>query len=71
MNVNMKGAAQNNYNAIKSLCDLIDEFDSDNDDAGDFIDALNNIIIEYQPMLAAYCLLEHFNQNGENNENQN
>jgi hypothetical protein len=63
MEVNIKGAAQNNYDGIKALLDFIDEESEENnyESVEDFIYALNDIIVKYQPLLAAYCLLEHIN----------
>ncbi len=68
MNVNMKGAAQNAYDGIKAVLDFIEE-DSDNyDNMNDFIYDLNEIIVKYQPQLAAYLLLEHFSQEAKSNQ---
>ena len=62
MKVNMKGAAQNAYDGIKSLLDFIEEESEEKnyETVDDFINALNDIIVRCQPQLAAYCLLEHF-----------
>lgn len=64
MNVNMKGAAQNAYDGVKALLEAIEAESEENnyETVEEFIYSLNEIIVEYQPQLAVYCLLEHFSQ---------
>lgn len=67
MNVNLKGAAQNTLGGIRKISEIIDNADGEVDEeAQDIIDEINRAMVEYQPQLGAYCLLEHF-QNQESN----
>lgn len=63
MDVNLKGAAQNTFDGIKQISAIIDNYDGEVDDeAQDIIDQINRVMVECQPQLGAYCLLESFNQ---------
>jgi len=63
MNVNLKCAAQNTYEGIKRISDIIEELDGSGVErcTQDLIDAINDVMVDCQPQLGAYCLLEHFN----------
>jgi len=63
MDVNLKGAAQNTYDGIKRIGDMIEELDGSGVErcTQQLIDDLNDIMVDCQPQLGAYCLLEHFN----------
>lgn len=61
MNVNLKGAAQNTLHAIEKITEIIDRNSGKVDqEAQDIIDEINNVMVEYQPQLGAYCLLDAF-----------
>lgn len=61
MNINIKGAASNAYLGIKALLDFIEQESGNYDEVEHFVEELNEIIVKYQPQLAAYCLTEYFN----------
>ena len=57
MKVNKPNAAKNCYDGIKAITDAID--DSENyRTKEDLVEELEKILVEYQPLLAAYCILE-------------
>lgn len=67
MNVHLKGAADNAYKALKQLQELVDDAtDNKNmlcyDSTEELLSDINAILINYQPLLACYCLKEHFDE---------
>jgi hypothetical protein len=60
MKVNLNGAATASYLGLKELLDYIEQVDED-EELTDVLEDLNNIIVKSQPLLAAYCIYEHFN----------
>lgn len=63
MKVNLNGAATAAYLGIKELVDYIEQTDDD-EDLSNVLEDLNGIIEKSQPLLAAYCIYEHFNGEG-------
>lgn len=57
MNVNIKNAAKNAYEGMKSLSSVIDDHDA-YCNLDDFVASLEQVLVEYQPLLAAYCVYE-------------
>jgi hypothetical protein len=63
MDVNLKGAAQNTFDGIKQIAEIIDNYDGEvGEEAQEIIDQINRVMVSCQPQLGAYCLLESFNQ---------
>ena len=62
MDVNLKGAARNAYKGVKELIDLLESArDRCSDEVGELLDEVDELILRNQPLLACYCLDEHFN----------
>ncbi len=66
MKVNMKGAARNCYQGVKSLIQIIEDYAQNDDlDLDNLLGDLNNSIGRNQPLLSAHVLNCHFNGEGE------
>lgn len=62
MDVNLKGAARNAYQGVKGLLDLLESAkDGRYNDVGELLDEVDDLLVRSQPLLACYCLDEHFN----------
>lgn len=71
MNVNMNGAARNCYDGVKALSDIIESYDDSDADIALLIEELNDSMVKYQPLLAAYCMNDHFNPEPTKDEQNN
>jgi len=65
METNLKSAAIHTHNAIQKISDLIDSRDGSGLDpqTQSVIDDIKTIMIEYQPLLGAYLIRDHFESN--------
>ncbi len=62
MDINMNGAAENTYEGIKRIADLVDGLNGSGlePETQELIDDIREIMVEFQPQLGAYCMREHF-----------
>lgn len=63
MSVNLKGAAQNAYDGVKELVDFLESAREHYSDIDDLLDDAEALIVRNQPLLACYCINQHFNGN--------
>ena len=61
MKANIKNAAKNAYDGMKALSDEIENHESYSN-IEDFVAALEEIQVKYQPLLATYCVSEELSE---------
>ena len=70
MNVNLKGAANNCYLGLQKISEILEKESYEFSSVQNLIDELNDVCVDYQPRLGAYCLKEHFDSEQEEKNEQ-
>lgn len=62
MHVNVIRAARNTDNFIKKLNQFLESDARDHVDIYELIDSIENILMNFQPMMSSYIVLEHLQE---------